>query len=258
MTSKATLKTTLLASALIAFTALTGAYAADMMISPAIKSAVSDAGRPAADTARDADRKPAEVVAFAGIKPGDKVADLVPGGGYFTRIFSRTVGDKGHVFAVVPAGLVAKNPKASDAMTALTADAGYKNVSLVVTPLEQLQGVTGLDVAWTSDNYHDFHNPGFGPVNMTDYNKAVFNALKKGGIYIVIDHASAVGAGTSVTETLHRMDPEAVKAEVEAVGFQLVGTSDVVAHAGDDHTSKIFDGGIRGKTDQFVLKFKKP
>ena len=86
----------------------------------------------------------------------------------------------------------------------------------------------------------------------------IVSGLKKGGIYIVIDHASAPGAGTSVTESLHRMDPEAVKAEVQAVGFQFVGDSKVVAHPGDDHMSKIFDGSIRGKTDQFVLKFKKP
>jgi predicted methyltransferase len=256
-----TLKTTLMASALLAFSAVTSLYAADMKaptISPAIKAAVSDAGRPEADTKRDEDRKPAEVVAFAGIKPGDKVADLFPGGGYFTRIFSKVVGDKGHVYAVIPSAMVEKNPKATDAMNALTADPGYKNVSLVVTPFEELKGLTGLDVAWTSDNYHDFHNKGFGPVNMTDFNKAVFNALKKGGIYMVIDHASAPGAGVSVTESLHRMDPEAVKAEVLAVGFQFAGDSNVAAHPGDDHSAKIFDGSIRGKTDQFVLKFKKP
>ena len=249
--------TTILASALLAFTGLTAAYAADA-ISRAISAAVADAGRPAADTARDADRKPSEVVAFAGIKPGDKVADIFPGGGYFTRIFSTAVGANGHVYGVVLASMVAKNPKATDAMTALSADAAYKNVSLVVTPFEQMKGLENLDVAWTSDNYHDFHNAGFGPLDMTAYNKAVFNALKKGGIYIVIDHASAPGAGVSATESLHRMDPEAVKAEAQAVGFQFVGSSNVVAHPGDDHTGKIFDSGIRGKTDQFVLKFRKP
>ncbi len=235
--------TTILASAFLAFTSLTAAYAADA-ISPAISAAVSDAGRPATDTARDADRKPAEVVAFAGIKPGDKVADIFPGGGYFTRVFSKAVGANGHVYGVVLASMAAKNPKVSAGVDAIAADAAYKNVSVVVTPYETMAGLKDLDVAWTSDNYHDFHNAGFGPLNMAAYNKAVFNALKPGGIYIVIDHAAAAGTGFTTTESLHRVDPEAVKTEVQAAGFQFVGASNAVAHPGDDHTGKIFYGEL--------------
>ena len=256
--------TTILAGALLAFTSLKlanhGAIAAEAApaISPAIAAAVADAGRPATDTARDADRKPAEMVAFAGLKAGDKVADLVPGGGYFTRVFSKTVGAKGKVYAVVPDILVKNNAKATDGISKLAADPAYNNVSVVVTPLYDLKLPEPLDVAWTSDNYHDFHNPMFGSPDMGAYNKSVFNTLKSGGIYIVIDHSAVIGAGTGATETLHRIDPESVKAEVTGVGFEFVGETNILAHPGDDHTTKIFETGVRGKTDQFVLKFRKP
>jgi predicted methyltransferase len=232
-------------------------FAASAADQPAIAAAVADAGRPAADTQRDADRKPGEAVAFSGMKAGDKVIDLVPGSGYFTRIFSKVVGPKGKVYALTPDEMLGKMAKAADAAKALPT-AGYANVVPVSTSINDIKVGEPVDIVWTSLNYHDMHNPLMGPANMGSYNKSVFNALKSGGIYIIIDHAAAPGSGTRDTELLHRIDVEAVKAEVTGVGFQLLGESKILAHPADDHSGKIFDSGVRGKTDQFVLKFKKP
>lgn len=240
---------TALAAALLLGTA---AIAAD--VPAGVKAAVSDAKRPAADTERDANRMPAEVVAFAGIKPGDKVADINPGGGYFTRIFSKVVGANGKVYGVVSATTLAQRPQAGDAVKAIAAD--YSNVVLHAVDYDKLTTPEPLDVAWTSLNYHDFKNR---PAGFTDaMNKAIFAALKPGGTYIVIDHAAEKGSGKRDTETLHRIDVEQVKQDVLAAGFQLNAESNLLTHPADDHKGKVFDSGVRGKTDQFILKFRKP
>jgi len=221
-----------------------------------VKAAVADAGRPAADTARDANRKPADVVAFAGIKAGDKVADINPGGGYFTRIFAKVVGPSGKVYATVSATGLAAKPASGDAMRALQADAQYGNILLHPSDFDKLTVPEPLDVAWTSDNYHDFKNRG--PGFTEAMNKAIFAALKPGGTYIVIDHAAEKGSGGRDTNTLHRVDPDLVKAEVLAAGFKLDSESTALTNPADNHTNKVFEGDTRGKTDQFVFKFKKP
>jgi predicted methyltransferase len=220
--------------------------------------AVNDASRPEADKKADAERKPAEMVAFAGIKPGDKVVDLIPGSGYFTRIFAKVVGAKGKVYAVVPDEMVKMRATMADPIKAIAADPGYANVTLVTGPIAAFKVEQPVDVIWTSRNYHDMHDKFFGPVDMAAFNKAVFAALKPGGAYIVLDHAAAPGSGFEATETLHRVDPEAVKKEVLAAGFKFDGEDNALKNPADDHTAKVFDAGVRGKTDQFVLKFRKP
>lgn len=221
-----------------------------------IRKAVADSSRPAADTQRDADRKPAELVAFAGIKTGDKVADIAPGGGYFTRIFAKTVGPSGKVYGTLNEAQVKARPESAAGLNALAADANYGNVVAHVTNYEQMTFPEPLDVAWTSLNYHDFKNRG--ETYTAAMNKAIFAALKPGGTYIVIDHAAAAGSGGRDTSTLHRIDPELVKKEVVAAGFVLEGESAVLKHPADNHSERVFEGAIRGKTDQFVFKFKKP
>jgi predicted methyltransferase len=221
--------------------------------SAAITAAVADPARPATDTARDATRKPAEIVAFAGVKPGDKVAEMMPGGGYFTRILAKTVGPKGHIYALVPTGF-ANRPGGLDALNALAAQ--YGNVTVVATDLAAFKVPEPVDVVWTSENYHDFHN---GPTaNIAGLNKAAFDALKPGGVYYIEDHAAAEGSGTTATSTLHRIDPAAAISEVEAAGFKLDGQSKALANAGDAHDKPVFDPSVRGKTDKFALRFKKP
>ncbi len=224
-----------------------------------IAAAVADPARPQADRDRDADRKPAECIAFAGLKPGQRIADLLPGGGYFTRIFSVVVGPKGEVFAIAPPkrpDAPADRPEPAAAVRAISGDAHYQNVNVSVMKVAELKLPEKLDMVWTSQNYHDVHN--VKDIDVGAFNKAVFDSLKPGGIYIVIDHAAEKGAGFTVTSTLHRSDPDAVKAEVMAAGFEFVGSSDVIANPADDHKTPVFEQGLHDKTDRYVLKFRKP
>jgi predicted methyltransferase len=224
-----------------------------------IKAAVADSARPAADVKRDAERKPAQMLLFAGVKPGMKVVDLLPGGGYFTRLFAKAVGPKGFVYAYFPAEMDAMVKKRGGDVNDLGKpfDA-YGNVGAIHGTVEQFATPEPVDLVWTSQNYHDLHDSLYGPANMMTVNKAIYAALKPGGIYIVLDHAAAPGTGTRDTQTLHRIDEAAVKSEVEAAGFKLIGESNVLRNPKDDHTLKVFDPAIRGHTDQFILKFQKP
>ena len=244
------------AVAVVLLSSTSGAFAADPKVPAAVSAAVADAGRPEADKSRDAGRKPAESVAFAGIKKGDKVVDLLPGAGYYTRIFSKVVGDSGVVYTVpfpprpnAPAG--APNPLAT-----LAADPAYKNVKIENTPPSDFKLPEPLDVVWTSLNYHDIHNQPNDVI--ASFNKAAFNALKPGGTYIVIDHAAAPGSGTRDSNTLHRIDPEVVKTEVAAAGFKLADQGDFLKNPEDPHTANVHDEALRWHTDQFILKFVKP
>jgi predicted methyltransferase len=227
-----------------------------------VTAAVADSARPAADTQRDAERKPADMLAFAGVKPGAKVVDLLPGGGYFTRLFSAAVGPKGKVYALAPAraeNAPADAPDRAAAVKAIAADPHYGNVTVVSQPIKQLLQFTlpePVDVVWTSQNYHDLHN--IPDTNVEDFDKVVFQALKPGGVYVVLDHAAEAGSGFRDTSTLHRSDAEAVKKEVESAGFKFQGASEVLRNKDDPHTAKVFDASIRGHTDQFILKFVKP
>ena len=237
---------------------ITDAQAASA-IPKAITAAVADPARPDADREADADRKPAESVAFAGVKAGQKVVDLLPGRGYFTRIFSDVVGSSGHVYAVPPPrrpNAPEGSPDPSAAVQAIADDAHYKNVSVIVARVTDLKLPEPVDVIWTSRNYHDFHNIPNADVVAID--KAIFDALKPGGVYIVLDHAAEKGSGFRDTGTLHRVDPEAVKKEVESAGFKFVGQSEILRNANDTHKDKVFDATVKGKTDQFLLKFSKP
>lgn len=225
----------------------------------AISASVADANRPESDKERDANRKPAETLAFAGVHPGDRVAELLPGAGYFTRLFSKTVGAGGHVYALVPAPSPTAPADALDRaarVKAIAADPNYSNVSVVVEPFAQLKAPEPVDLVWTSQNYHDLHN--FPGVDVAVFNQLVFEALKPGGTYLVLDHAAEPGSGARDTSTLHRIDAETVKKEVLAAGFVFVGGSDLLRQADDPHTVKVFDPSVRGKTDQFILKFRKP
>jgi len=222
-----------------------------------VAAAVADPARPAQDVARDAARKPAQMLAFTGVKPGDKVVDLMPGGGYFTRLFSAAVGPSGVVYAFVPAEM-APYAKPKPAPNGSPADPSRPNIISLVAPVNSFSPPQPVDIVWTSQNYHDLHDSFAKPADITLINAAVFRALKPGGVYVVLDHTALPGSGLSATETLHRIDPAVVRAEVEAAGFQFVGESDAVRNPDDPHTAKVFDPSIRGKTDQFVFKFRKP
>jgi predicted methyltransferase len=224
-----------------------------------ITAAVNDKARPQADAQRDADRHPALTLDFAGVKPGDQVAELIPGGGYYTRLLSAVVGPKGKVYAVAPprrADAPKDSPEPAAAVQAIAADAHYGNVAVSVQRLAALALPAGLDLVWTSQNYHDFHN--VADLRVAEVDKAVFRALKPGGVYLVLDHAAAAKSGFRDTATLHRIDPQAVKKEVVSAGFRYEGKSDILQNSADPHSAKVFDPAIRGDTDQFIFKFRKP
>jgi predicted methyltransferase len=210
---------------------------------------LADPIRPEADRARDADRKPAELVAFAGVRPGDKVAELAPGGGYFTRILSGVVGPEGRVYAF--AG------RASPALQELAA--ARPNIVVTVAEPGTIPAPEPVDVVWTTLNYHDFKNIRQGESDAAAaIDAAAFRVLRPGGTYLIVDHDTAPGAGASQTSTLHRIEGALVKREVESAGFRLDAESDLLRHPADDHSVKVQETGIRGKTDQFVLRFRKP
>jgi predicted methyltransferase len=246
---------TILAVAALVSVGLTGsgAEARGTGVPKYISDAVADPARPAADTARDAKRKPAETLAFAGVKPGEQVLELAPGKGYFTRLLSAVAGSHGQVTIYV-------SPPKPDAppppVLALAADPHYSNVKVVLQRLTDAKPSGVFDLVWTSQNYHDFHN--IPDLDVATINRAVFESLKPGGTYFVLDHAAEAGSGTRDTNTLHRIDPETVKQEVKAAGFVFTGESKLLRNTSDPHTDKVFEGPIQGNTDQFILKFQKP
>lgn len=221
-----------------------------------VTAAINDTARPDEDKKLDEERLPSDMLAFAGIKPGMKVMDLIPGRGYFTRLFAKAVGDKGYVYSYQPTEFDAFNKGKPAPIKAVATE--YKNVSAIDAPINSLAAPELLDVVWTSQNYHDLHDSFAKPADLAIINKAVFAALKPGGLYIVLDHAAAAGSGLRDTETLHRIDEATVKQEVLAAGFKLVGESNVLRNPKDPHDKLVFDPSIRHHTDEFILKFIKP
>ena len=246
----------LLAPALL----LATARAQTPTVPPAIGAAVADSTRPATDTARDANRKPAATLAFIGVKPGDRIADYASGAGYFTRLFASVVGPKGHVYASAPAELFTfPNIVKGIAETETWAAKGHPNVTVTfAAALPAAAYPEPLDIFWIGQNYHDLKDPFMGPVDIAAFNKAVFAALKPGGLYVVLDHVAAKGSPANVTDTLHRIEPAVVRREVEAAGFVFEAESAILANPQDPHTTGPFDASIQGHTDQFLFKFRKP
>jgi len=245
-----------LASAL----ALTGAAAQPAHAVPSyIAAALADPDRPADQVARDGLRKPGEVISFAGMKPGDRIGEIMPASGYFTRIFSRVAGPRGRVYAFVPIEEVRNCLwSETDGGLALAHDPHYPNVHVSVAPVDEYRAAEPLDVVFTAQNYHDLHDPFMGPADLKVFDANVFRALKHGGVFLVIDHAAEAGSGVRDTNTLHRIDPAVIVKEVEAAGFKLAAEGNMLRNPADAHTLFVFDPRVRGRTDQVVLKFAKP
>ena len=210
------------------------------------------------DAANDARRHVADVMTFAKVKPGQKVLELVPGSGYWTRVFSAIVGPRGHVYTVWPKEMEKYAAKSLANWQELVKKPPYTNVSLLEQPAAALSVPEPVDLVFTSQNYHDYHDKFMGPVDFAEFGRQVLAALKPGGVFIVIDHSAAAGSGIRDTDTLHRIDPEVVKKEMTAAGFKFDGSSDALHTAADPLTAKVFDPSIRGKTDQFIYRFRKP
>ena len=235
--------------------ALAATAAAAQAPSPAIRAALADPGRPAADTAKDAARHPGELLAFAGVKPGQRVADFIMGGGYFTRILAKAVGPNGRVYAYQPAEFIKFRPAYGDEQKA--ASAPYANVTPLSPPVGALAFPEPLDLILTSQNYHDLHLKAFGPGAAAAADGRLFTALKPGGVLLVIDHVAEPGAADA-PDRLHRIDPALIRSELEAAGFRFDGESALLRNPADPHTVLVFDPAIRGRTDQVVYRFRKP
>ena len=221
--------------------------------------ALASPDRFAKDKERDAARKPDQVLRFLGVTPGMAVLDVIAGGGYMTEYASALVGPTGRVTAF--------NPKAfegyvKDDVTERYAGDRLKNVTQLWQPMAEFSApAASFDAAMMVQNYHDVYwvneKIGWTKVDGPRMLAAIKAALKPGGVFGIVDHAAAPGAGTAVGQTLHRIEKSAVIKDLEAAGFKYEGESPVLANPADDHTKSVFDPSIRGQTDQFVLKFRK-
>ena len=217
-----------------------------------VTKAVADPTRPEGDRKADALRDPADTIAFAGVKPGMVVGELYPCGGYFSRMLSDVVGPTGKVHGLETDRW--KDCAPADAKVA----AVDKNFTVDVEPFGLFKAPETFDLFWITQNYHDLHILEYGKVDMAAFNKAVFDALKPGGTYFVLDHQANPGTTEDQIAVLHRIEKAQLIREVEAAGFKLAAEGTFLHRAGDDHTKPIFDPSIRGKTDQYALKFVKP
>jgi predicted methyltransferase len=222
-----------------------------------VNAAVGDPARKS-DTVNDSRRKIADLMAFAEVKPGQQVVELIPGSGYFTRVFSAIVGTKGHVYALWPAAYDKESGADSDNLRKLATDPHYANISVLVQPGNQFSAPVPVDLVFTSQNYHDYPDAFMGKLDPVAFDKQVFAALKPGGLFVVVDHVAEAGSGMRDTDTLHRIDPAIVRKQVESAGFVFDGQSQVLHNPADTHALKVFDKAIRGHTDQFVYRFRKP
>ncbi|MGH8234131.1 MAG: class I SAM-dependent methyltransferase [Rhodanobacteraceae bacterium] len=236
--------------------------AAHVKVPAYITKAMSDPARVSHDKNNvmqdDAVRQMAAVLAFSGVKPGDTVLELAPGTGYWTSVFSLIVGPKGHVYQMWPKEWTKFNSKDLDQWRTLAKTAHYANVSPMQEPLTRVTSPRKVDIVFTDDNYHDFHDPFSGHVDIHRLDKQVYDALKPGGVFVIVDHIAPAASGISDTNTLHRIDPAVVKREVESAGFVFDGSSDALLNPKDPLTIKIFDPAVRGHTSQFIYRFKKP
>jgi predicted methyltransferase len=230
-------------------------------VAPAQKAAdaaaiVADPTRPEADRALDAARHPAELLEFIKIRPGDTVADIWPGD-YWDRLFAEAVGPTGKVYAAHLADADEAEHHTTPPAGSMPL-AGHPNVTVAVTRANSFSLPTKADVIWFRQNYHDLYDKFMGPADVPAFNKAVYQALKPGGRFVIIDHSAPDGTGLRDVETKHRIDAAVVKADLAAAGFKFVGESNALRNPADDRSKLVFDPAVRGKTDQFVYVFQRP
>jgi predicted methyltransferase len=243
-----------LASTLLLACALAApAWAADETLA----SRLASSGRPDGDVQRDADRRPADVIAFLGVAPGMAVMDVIAAGGYYTEVLSVAVGDAGRVYAQNPPFVLQLREGVNDkAMTGRLAGNRLPNVKRLDLELAQVDvPPDSLDFAITALNFHDVYNNG-GPEAAQAFLVAVRKLLKPGGVFGLIDHAG--GAAGADDKQLHRIDEKLAIEAAKAAGFEIAAQSDLLRHPADDRTRNVFEPGLRGKTDRFLLKLRKP
>ena len=198
-----------------------------------------------------------EVLKFVGVKPGWKVADIFPG--RFTTAIAQAVGPKGKVYGFMPDEILKVHPGIVDLKAARAKDPAWANVTTLAAPMNDMVLPGGLDAVFIRQNYHDLHVRFMGPADVPAFNRKVFEALKPGGVFVIIDHVAPAGMDeTAAVNRLHRINPADVRAEVEAAGFKFDGESAILADKNDAHDKMVLDPVILGKTDQFMFRFRKP
>jgi predicted methyltransferase len=224
-------------------------YAMPANIPDYIKKAVESSGRTAEMKARDANRKPAELLALSGVKPGDRVIEFASFGQYFTTLLSEVVGQKGLVYMYDLPYLEQRTGAASKAFVA-----AHPNSHFEVGDFNAVELPQSMDGVFIVLYYHDLL---IQKLDTAKFNQRVFKALKPGGVYFIVDHNAEAGGALADALKIHRIDPAVIKQEVKAAGFELVEDSKLLANPADDHKQMVF-GGMRGVTDQSVFKFRKP
>ncbi len=221
------------------------------------RAAVEANDRPEEDTTRDAYRKPELILSFSGVKRGDKVGELGAFKGYYTRILSHAVGPQGKVYAFNPDEY--QNSTLVKGIEAMSKEPGHGNIVSLTAPVEKLNFPSNLDMVWNTNNYHDFYfvRPGEGDIVAQNVDQLIFDVLKPGGIYLITDHSAVEGSALDGVE-YHRIDEAVVKRNVQKIGFEFVEDSDILRNPDDPRDILIFDDSVSGRTDQFVLKFRKP
>lgn len=218
--------------------------------------ALADPARPAAERERDAARLPGELLAFAQVSRGEKVGDYIMGGGYLTRILAAAVGPQGRVYAFQPAEFIAFRAQYGEDQRSV--DAAYENVDAVAGSAVAPAWPEPLDTIITVQNFHDLYNQRAPADAGLRAARNLFTALKPGGTMVVVDHSAAPGTGSTLSDTLHRIDRQTVVDAFTAAGFKLEASSDLYARPADPRATNVFDPSIRGQTDQFTLRFAKP
>ena len=205
--------------------------------------------------------KLAELIRFSRVDAGATVIDVYPGDGDWTRLFSDVVGPEGRVYSFVPAEVAHFKNDPVGLMRTLAKESGRENVEVISKDLVAMpEAARPADVLWLHLFYHDLHTALMQAKGATaaEFNRTVYERLKSGGYYVIVDHAAAAGVGMSNAQSLHRIDPATVREEVEAAGFVLDSESTVLANKHDPHSSKVFDPSIKGETDRFAYRFVKP
>lgn len=243
--------------ALLPLAALADIPGANSGVPAYVRSAMADKAR-GNDVIDDQRRQMAAVMMFTLVKPGDKVAELIPGRDYWTIVFSQIVGSEGHVYTIWPDETAKYAGKGLARLARLKKLPRFSNISVLHQKAANFSVPEKVDLVFTAQNYHDYHNADMNVPDMVAFNKKVYDALKPGGHYVIIDHVAPEGSGAKDTDTLHRIDPMLVKREVEAAGFKFDGASDALRNPQDTHKLSVFDKSIRGRTDQFIYRFKKP
>lgn len=224
------------------------------------ETAVASDARPQADRDRDAGRKPAQILEFMGIAPGMTVLDMFTGGGYYAEIISGVVGDDGMVYAH------SNEPYlkfVGDAFEARFGDGALTNTEVLMAENNELSlSENSLDAVFMALNYHDLYvsddENGWVAHDVPVFLAELKKGVKPGGVVAIVDHYGAAGDTREIAGSVHRIDPDVVVADMEAAGFVLEESSDLLRNPDDDHSVSVFNPDVRGKTDRFVMRFRNP